>query len=218
MSDDKKGTTDTKPLATDDDITRKSDNDDSIDIIDDDSIELKTIEEKKEETTEDTSEYREKPVLSLDDLKQSLLEEKEKSKNYKDQLKIALADYQNLKRRVQSDIENEVNNKFDKFMLDYLQIHDDFMRARDAYLEEGIDVKGLESIIKNMDSLLSKYHILPILTLGEFFDPKLHEAISVIEDFNLDENTITKEIRKGYVSNDRVIRPALVEIAKKSIR
>ncbi|MCA9820183.1 MAG: nucleotide exchange factor GrpE, partial [Nitrosarchaeum sp.] len=54
-----------------------------------------------------------------------------------------------------------------------------------------------------------------IEALGEIFDPNYHEAISITADSDLDENTITKEIRKGYISQNRVIRPTLVEISKK---
>ena len=66
-----------------------------------------------------------------------------------------------------------------------------------------------------MDSLLKKYNIISIDALGEIFDPNFHEAISIISDPDLDDNTITKEIRKGYISHERVIRPTLVEISKK---
>ena len=66
-----------------------------------------------------------------------------------------------------------------------------------------------------MDSLLKKYQVIPIDALGEIFDPNFHEAISIITDVDLDDNTITKEIRKGYISQKRVIRPTLVEISKK---
>ena len=62
---------------------------------------------------------------------------------------------------------------------------------------------------------LKKYQIVSIDALGEIFDPNLHEAISIISDSNLDDSTITKEIRKGYISHQRVIRPTLVEISKK---
>ena len=73
----------------------------------------------------------------------------------------------------------------------------------------------LDSILKNMDSLLEKYHIKEIDALGEIFNPNFHEAISIISDPDLDDNTITKELRKGYISHERVIRPTLVEISKK---
>ena len=66
-----------------------------------------------------------------------------------------------------------------------------------------------------MNSLLEKYQIKSIDALGEIFDPNFHEAISIIVDSDLDDNTITKEIRKGYISQNRIIRPTLVEISKK---
>ncbi|MBI1662032.1 MAG: nucleotide exchange factor GrpE [Nitrosopumilus sp.] len=141
--------------------------------------------------------------------------EKQKTSECEEKLKHILADFQNLSRKTQSDIENGVNAKVDEFLLDFLKIYDDFVRARDIFSENKINTEGLDSILKNMDSLLKKYDVAPIDALGEIFDPNLHEAISVISDPNLDDNTITKEIRKGYISQKRIIRPTLVEISKK---
>ncbi|MDH5665362.1 MAG: nucleotide exchange factor GrpE, partial [Nitrosopumilus sp.] len=90
-----------------------------------------------------------------------------------------------------------------------------FVRAKEVFSESKVNSEGLDSILKNMDSLLKKYHIEPIDALGEIFNPNFHEAISIINDPDLDDNTITKEIRKGYISHERVIRPTLVEISKK---
>jgi molecular chaperone GrpE len=100
-------------------------------------------------------------------------------------------------------------------MIKFLSIYDDFIRAKKILSDEKIDISGLESIVKNMNSLLSEYGVSPINALGEIFDPNFHEAISVIEDSSLDDGTITKEIRKGYISQNRVIRPTIVEISKK---
>ena len=141
--------------------------------------------------------------------------EKQKTTECEEKLKHILADFQNLTRKTQSDIENGVNAKVDEFFLDFLKIYDDFVRARDVFSENKINTEGLDSILKNMDSLLKKYDVTSIDALGEIFDPNLHEAISVITDADLDENTITKEIRKGYISQKRIIRPTLVEISKK---
>ena len=100
-------------------------------------------------------------------------------------------------------------------MLEFLNIYDDFKRAKEAFSKNDENTKGLESIVKNMDSLLAKHNVAPIDALGEIFDPNLHEAISIVNDPKLDDNTIIKEIRKGYISQNRVIRPSLVEISKK---
>jgi len=153
--------------------------------------------------------------LDVEQLQELLEKEKQKVLNYEEKIKHVLADYQNLTRKTQSDIEKGVNTKIDEFMLDFLKIHDDFIRAKQVFTENKINTEGLDSILKNMDSLLAKYNVIPIDALGEIFDPNFHEAISIITDPELDNNTITKELRKGYISHKRVIRPTLVEISKK---
>lgn len=140
---------------------------------------------------------------------------KEKNAEYEEKLKHVLADFQNLSKKTQSDIENGVNAKVDEFILGFLKIYDDFVRAKQVFTESNVETEGLDGILKNMDSLLVKYQVKPIDALGEIFDPSYHEAISVINDSDLDDGTITKEIRKGYISQSRLIRPTLVEISKK---
>jgi len=132
-----------------------------------------------------------------------------------DKLKRSLADFLNLEKKTRHDIENGINDKLDKFMLKFLTIYDDLTRAKAILIKENVNAQGLDSILKNIDSLLTEYGVSPINALGEIFDPNLHEAISVVIDESLDENTITKEIRKGYISHKRTIRPTLVEISKK---
>jgi len=153
--------------------------------------------------------------LTVKGLKNLLEIERQKTRVYEEKIKYVLADYQNLNRKTQSDIEKGVNTKIDEFILDFLNIYDDFIRAKQVFTENKINTEGLDSILKNMNSLLSKYNVTAIDALGEIFDPHLHEAISIISDSELDDNTITKELRKGYISHKRVIRPTLVEISKK---
>jgi len=170
-------------------------------------------EESNEVPIEVNSE--EEPELSVEELKNLLSQEKEKTIEYELKFKRALADLQNLDRKTKLDIESGVNTKIDQFMIEFLQIYDDFVRAKEAFSKNNVNVKGLDSILKNIDSLLLKNNVSIIDALGEIFDPKLHEAISIIEDSTLEENTITKELRKGYISHNRVIRTTLVEISKK---
>lgn len=146
---------------------------------------------------------------------QALLEqEKQNNLECNDKLKYALADYQNLFKKTQSDIENGINAKMAAFMVEFLKIYDDLERAKQAFSEQNMEA-GLNSILKNIDVLLAKYGIKPIDALGEIFDPKLHEAISITQEKDLDDDAITKEIRKGYILHDMIIRPSLVEISKK---
>jgi molecular chaperone GrpE len=175
------------------------------------------IQEESENKTvqEEIGTENESNESLISELEQKLEKEEQKLGVCQEKLKHALADFQNLERKTKLDIENGVNLKIDKFMLGFLSIYDDFILAKKVLNDEKIDVSGLESIVKNMNSLLSEYGVTKINALGEIFNPNLHEAVSVVEDSSLDEDTITKEIRKGYISQNRVIRPTIVEISKK---
>ncbi|HII03798.1 MAG TPA: nucleotide exchange factor GrpE, partial [Candidatus Nitrosotenuis sp.] len=141
---------------------------------------------------------------------------KEELSRCEDKLKRSLADFINLERKTKSDIQNGIAEKLDRFMLQFLTIYDDLARAKEVIKKENPQAQGLDGILKNIDSLLADYGVSPIMALGEVFDPNLHEAISIIKDDSLDDNTITKELRKGYISHNRTLRPTLVEISKKS--
>ena len=182
-----------------------------------DEIPVEVISDEKIETnnSEEESKHTDNLEQISDDPIKLLELEKQKVSQYEEKLKHVLADFQNLSRKTQSDIENGVNSKINEFMLDFIKIYDDFVRAKEVISESKINADGLNSILKNMESLMQKYNVTPIEALGEIFDPNYHEAISIISDSTLDDNTITKEIRKGYISHERIIRPTLVEISKK---
>ncbi len=188
---------------------------------DENEKDLKMKEEDFEEKSEIISDTKmeseiEISELTILELKELLAKEQQNLASCEEKLKHSLADYQNLQRKTNSDIQNGINAKIDQLMKNFLSIYDDLVRGKTAFKDENVNVEGLESILKNMKSLLSENGITPINALGEIFDPNLHEAVSVIEDPTLDDGTITKEIRKGYISQNRVIRPSIVEISKKS--
>jgi molecular chaperone GrpE len=185
-----------------------------------DDVPVNIISENQSETSSneiisETNSEENKSSQTNEELTKLLDIEKQNVIEIDEKLKHVLADFQNLNKKTQSDIQNGVNAKVDEFVLDFLKIYDDFIRAKEVFSENKINTDGLDSILKNMDSLLKKYQVSPIDALGEIFNPNSHEAISIISDSNLDDNTITKEIRKGYISQNRIIRPTLVEISKK---
>ena len=162
------------------------------------------------ETSTDTA--MEEP--SSDALKAQLTKEQETVALYEKKLQYLLADFENLKKRTELDVQDRVNSMMDEIMLKFLSIYDDFVRAKEALTKQKVNTEGLDAILKNMNSFLTEYGVMPIDALGEVFDPKLHEAISIKEDPSLDNDIITAEIRKGYILQNRVIRPSLVEISK----
>lgn len=138
-----------------------------------------------------------------------------KSSRYEQKLKLALADYQNLTKRTASEIEAGIAARLGGLVSDVLGVRDDFVRARDTFAKEQVDTAGLDSVLRNVDSVLERYEVRPIDALGEIFDPNMHEAVSSEVDPMLDENTITRELRRGYVMKNTIIRPSMVVISKK---
>ena len=142
-------------------------------------------------------------------------EYKQKLETCEDNLQRALADYQNLEKRSHTEVQQKVLEKTNQLMLNFIGIYEDFIRAKIALINDGVNSEGLDGIIKNMDVFLSENNIKPIEAIGEIFDPKIHEAVSTVEDNSLDEGTITKEVAKGYISFQEVLRPSKVIVSKK---
>ena len=96
--------------------------------------------------------------------------------------------------------------------------YEDFIRAKNIYEKEGGNVDNLNSIIKNMESILGNYDVKPIEAAGKKFDPKLHEVVQEVEEDNLEEGTIVKEIAKGYIIRGKVLKYSKVCVSKKLIK
>jgi len=150
----------------------------------------------------------------MSELNEQLEKEKKNSATVTDKWKRALADYQNLEKQTI----DRINAQEDKIILHFLTVYEDFIRAKNAYVKDGINVDGLNSIIKNMETILSHYEVKPIQTEGKKLDPELHEAVQEIEDSNYEEGTIVKEIAKGYIIRGEVLKYSKVCVSKKLIK
>lgn len=124
------------------------------------------------------------------------------------------AEGENIRRRANDDIEKARKFALEKFSNELLAVKDSLDAA---VLIEATDVKsykdGIEITIKQLTSVFEKFNIAEVNPLGEKFDPNLHQAISVLENSG-EPNTVTSVLQKGYTLNDRVLRPALVTVAK----
>ncbi len=161
----------------------------------------------KEVLAETDSEYTLNVQKEYDRLNELLEKEKEKTLRWR-------ADYQNL----ENQITIKINARSDKIILDFLTAYEDFIRAKNAYEGEGRNVDSLNSIIKNIESILGNYDVKPIEAKGKKLDPKLHEVVQEIEDPNHEEGIIIKEIAKGYIIRDKVMKYSKVCVSKKLIK
>jgi len=169
---------------------------------------LDDVKEIREEFKGEISQANEE-VIQAETSDLNLLLEKEKKKSLR-----LLADYQNLEKQTI----DRINARGDKIILDFLTVYEDFIRTKDAYEKEGGNVDSLNGIIKNMVTILDHYEVKPIEAEGKKLDPKLHEVVQEIEDNDHEEGTIVKEITKGYIIRDEVMKYSKVCVSKKIIK
>jgi len=167
--------------------------------------------------------------LSIEDVTAELKETREDLEHYRklyddtfNKLKYSLADFDNYRKNIEKQNALRVLSVKADILSTVVNLREDFMRALDTLKHHKVDIsilEGLTNILKNIDLFLEKENVLEIRALNSVFDPNFHEIIgfSYVED-DAEENIITKEIRKGYLLNDRVLRPSLVEVSKKIIK
>ncbi len=131
------------------------------------------------------------------------------------------AEFDNYKKRVLKDQTEFLKYANENIIKELLPVIDNLERAIKHSKESagGEDVKklieGVELTLKQFTGLLNKFGVTEVPSVGEFFDPTKHQAVSQVESEDLDDNMIIKEFQKGYFYNNRILRPAMVSIAKK---
>jgi molecular chaperone GrpE len=142
--------------------------------------------------------------------------EKEK-KELEDLLKRKMADYENYKRRKESELKDKEIFGNQKLVEDVLPIVDNFEKAiESAETNSDFDAlfDGIKLIEKQFKQVLSKYKVEPIKSVGKEFDPNLHDALMIDENGEHEVDTVIKEWQKGYMMAERIIRHAQVVVGK----
>jgi molecular chaperone GrpE len=157
-----------------------------------------TVEETKTEATGNTE--------------AALLEEKSRAETYLDNWKRTQADFINYKRRSEQEKEDTIKFGNTMLLLELLPVLDDLQRALESVPEDISEVpwvEGIRLIERKFNKCLESQGVTIIKTVGEKFDPKLHEAVQHVDG---EDGMIIQELRKGYKLYDRVIRPAMVAV------
>lgn len=130
----------------------------------------------------------------------------------------AAAEMENLRRRAAMDVEKAHKFALEKFAGELLPVIDSLERALEMSDRDNDLIKptmeGVELTLRSMLNAVGKFGVLPIDPQGESFDPNRHQAMSMVENPNVAPNTVLAVMQKGYELNGRVIRPAMVMLAK----
>lgn len=173
-------------------------------------------DEKPKEIKEEQGETKmeEKEEQSIESLKNNLEElKKEKEELYKKFLR-AIADIDNLRKRTEKEKREFYNVILSELLLSILPTMDDFERALSNQTEQSEAFrKGVELIYKNFKDTLLKFGLRPIEAIGTEFNPFYHEAIFKVDSEEVNRPIVIEELQKGYLLNDRLLRPSLVKVA-----
>ena len=134
-----------------------------------------------------------------------------------DALLRAKAEIENTKKRAQKEVENAYKYSIEALLQEIIPIYDSLSLSNslsgDKVTKEQL-IEGNTMLLTMFKQILDKNNIKEINPLNELFNPELHQAISTIEDKESKNDTISEVVQKGYLLNDRVIKPALVIVVK----
>jgi len=158
---------------------------------------------------------------AYEEMEQKLTEAEQLAQKHYDSLLRSTAEFENLKRRMERDVANAHKFSVEKLMVDLIPVLDgldqgleieDFKEAKGDVLHKVRE--GMELTYKILLDTLGAHGIEQVDPEGHPFDPAHHEAISVVEDIDVEPNTVLTVVQKGYVLRGRLIRPARVVVSK----
>ena len=174
--------------------------------------------EKEEQVSESPKEKEEE--VSPEDLIEKLNEE---ISGLKDQRLRAIAELENFRKRAEKDQSDALKYGISNFAKEIINIRDNIERAQSSISEEAKNNEAIKSVIEGIDliaqsvvSTFEKIGIKKIESLNEKFDHNLHQAMMEIENDDLEPGTIVQELIPGYTLHDRLLRPAMVGVSKKT--
>jgi molecular chaperone GrpE len=178
---------------------------------------------KETETEEQIQEEQEISAEKKEEVKE--VSPQEKIEELEDRLARTLAEMENQRRRFEKEKEDAFDYGGFSFAKEALNLIDNLERSKQILESDEVlkDTEALkktlehfEIISKDMVSIFSKNGITPVVSIGKKLDPNQHQAMMEIDDDQKDPGTIVQEIQKGFMMKDRLLRPALVGVSKKT--
>lgn len=140
----------------------------------------------------------------------------ETGQKLKDQLMRTLADFENFRKRSEREKADLRRFALVEPLKDFLGVLDNLERATSASGSADDLRQGVQMIVKQLEELLRRYHVQPVEADGAPFDPAVHEAVARVESAEVVRPTVVQVLQRGYCLHDRLLRPALVNVAMPS--
>ena len=203
------------------DITKNDEDNSKSEIADSESLK-KQIEKDGLQAEEENSEIADSEVLKreIEFLKNELEKEKEVSEKNLSKLRYLMADFDNYRKQIGRQMESKIEESKGQLFLKLLKVYDDCELALETIKNGQYDstlVGGIRGIMTNFESLMKEEGLVEIETLGTPFDPNVHDAIGFVTNELAPDNTIIEFVRKGYLLNNKVLRPSSVILSKRTV-
>ena len=177
----------------------------------DQAVETEGKKDSEEESLVETE-------ISIEELNEQLEEARQKAQENWDKALRIQAEMENLKRRTQKDIENAHKFALENFSKELLTVIDSLELGIQAASGDSPEVvklrEGSELTLKQLEAVFGKFNIEAVDPVGQPFNPEFHQAMSMHETADSEPNSVITVFQKGYVLNGRLIRPAMVVVAK----
>ena len=174
-------------------------------------------EETASQQAEEGAETESVEELSHEQLLLTLQDAKDKADQYWNQLLLARAELDNTRRRNEREVENAHKYALEKFVRELLPVKDSLELGMAAALGEGTELEklreGMALTLKMLGTAMEKFGVSEVDPQGEKFNPERHQAMATQESPTAEANTVLTVYQKGYLLNDRLIRPAMVVVS-----
>jgi molecular chaperone GrpE len=171
---------------------------------------------------DDNSKVTDNEVLSreIEFLNSELEKEREVSEKNLSKLRYLMADFDNYRKQMQKQVESKVEENRGQLFLKILKIYDDCVLALETLKNGQYDstvVGGIQGIMTNFEVFMKEEGMAEIESMNTPFDPNVHDAIGFVTNDLAPENTIVEVVRKGYLLNNKVLRPSSVILSKRTV-
>ncbi len=181
-------------------------------------VKVESIENEEIFETEQALDKPPTTEIAIEELKKELAEAEQKAQENWDKAVRTMAEMENLKKRNQKDLEDAHKYALTSFAREMLPVLDSLELGLQAATGETEEVKkfreGSELTIKQFEAVFSKFNVIEINPVGQPFNADQHQAMVMQEAADVAPNTVVNVFQKGYLLNGRLLRPAMVVVAK----
>lgn len=174
-------------------------------------------EVKLSETHPEEKHPKKKGDKEIEELKKKLEEKEKEAKEVYDRLLRLAADLENYKKRAAKEKEEWIKFANEDLIKAFLPFIDNLERAvnhAEKVVDTGVMIEGVRLIIQQILQTLNKFGLSSFESAGKPFDPSIHEAMLVVESNQHEPDQVVEEFQRGYLLNDRLLRPATVSVSK----